>query len=235
MLDYLGLRSPPSSSPKHSAYSTFQQKEAHFDSTWGPRIQKKQVFFEKALFLWRAISLQTSAFQSGFPSHPSPPFAHVSDQGGLGWAGVGDWRKAPFLESLGGGEFFLFFFSLGFVFVLFVLFLFCFCFVVGLVLVFFLFLFCQGFFICLLLVLLFVLVCFVCLCWSVFVVFMFSCCVFGVYVCFVLCVCWTGLGVVLVLLCLVCFVCVSFLFLRACFFLSLMKITVLLANQVFWV
>ena len=53
MLDYLGLRSPPSSPPppkKHSTYSTFQQKEAHFDSTWGPRLQKKQVFLEKNPF-----------------------------------------------------------------------------------------------------------------------------------------------------------------------------------------
>ena len=62
---------------------------------------------------------------------------------------------------------------------------------------------------------------------------MFSCCVFWVCVCFVLCVCWSRLGVALVLLYLVCFVCVSFLFRCACFFLSLMKITVFLANLAF--
>ena len=44
---------------------------------------------------------------------------------------------------------------------------------------------------------LFVLVCFVCLCWSMLVVLVFSCCFFWVCFCFVLCVCWSGLGVVL--------------------------------------
>ena len=51
-----------------------------------------------------------------FPSHPSPPFAQVSEEGGLGWIGVGDWRKVPLLERL-GGRVFLFFFCLGIVFV----------------------------------------------------------------------------------------------------------------------
>ena len=30
------------------------------------------------------------------------PFAQVSEEGGLGWIGVGDWRKVPLLERLGG-------------------------------------------------------------------------------------------------------------------------------------
>ena len=41
----------------------------------------------------------------GFPSHPSPPFAQVSEEGGLGWIGLGDWRKVPLLERLGGRGF----------------------------------------------------------------------------------------------------------------------------------
>ena len=44
----------------------------------------------------------------GFPSHPSPPFAQVSEEGGLGWIGVGDWRKVPLLERLGGKGVFVF-------------------------------------------------------------------------------------------------------------------------------
>ena len=68
----------------------------------------------------------------GFPSHPSPPFAHVSEEGGLGWIGVGDWRKVPLLERFGGQGVFCFF-GLGFVFVYFVLF----------VVLFFCFVFCS--------------------------------------------------------------------------------------------
>ena len=33
---------------------------------------------------------------------PALPFAQVSEEGGLGWIGVGDWRKVPLLERLGG-------------------------------------------------------------------------------------------------------------------------------------
>ena len=141
--------------------------------------------------------------EPGFPSHPSPPFAHVSEEGGLGWVGVGDWRKVPLLESLGGEGFFVF---LLFRFC-FVSFLFCCWIVFGVVPVFVF----QGFFnylcfLCfwlLLFVLLLVLECFV-----------FSCAFLCFVVCFVfvLCVGCSGLGVVLVLLFLVCFVCVCFCF-----------------------
>ena len=39
---------------------------------------------------------------------PAPPFAQVSEEGGLGWIRVGDWRKVPLLERLGGKGVFVF-------------------------------------------------------------------------------------------------------------------------------
>ena len=128
-----------------------------------------------------------------FPSHSSPPFAQASEDGGLGWIGVGDWRKVPLLERLGGRGF-LFSFCLGFVFV-FCLFLFCCSIVFGVVLV---FVFKVSSVVCFFCVFV-CFVCFVCLCWSVFVVFVFSCCVFWGLLLFCSLCRWSGLGVVLVL------------------------------------
>ena len=71
------------------------------------------------LFQWLFLIVGSwgPAVLFGFPSHPSPPFSQVSEEGGLGWIGVGDWRKVPLLERLGGKGVFVF-----------LLFRFCFCF-----------------------------------------------------------------------------------------------------------
>ena len=105
------------------------------------------------LFQWLFLFVGSwgPAVLFGFPSHPSPPFAQVSEEGGLGWIGLGDWRKVPLLERLGGGCFLLFRFCFcfsvcfcvvvvffGFAFVLFFVF-------VGVVWV--LFLFCYVWFV----------------------------------------------------------------------------------------
>ena len=82
-----------------------------------------------------------------------------------------------------------------------------------------------------------VFICFLVVCFALFVlecfchVWFLSSCIFLVCFCVVLCVSWSGLGVVIVFL--VCFACVSF-YVCVCFFLFLMKITVLRAILVFW-
>ena len=158
-----------------STYSTFQQKETHFDSTSGPRIQhfqhfpwKRQIFLEKALSFKGPIFLQTCAFSIWFSFPPQPSLCPCFRRGRVGWVGVGDWSKVPLVESLrawGGEGFLVVFFS----FLLFRLLDWfwccsCFCFS-GFLQLFVSFVFLS------------VLVCFVCLCWSVFVIFVCSCCV----------------------------------------------------------
>ena len=64
------------------------------------------VILFQCLFLF--VESSGPAVLFGFPSHPSPPFAQVSEEGGLGWIGVGDWRKVPLLERLGGKGVFVF-------------------------------------------------------------------------------------------------------------------------------
>ena len=149
--------------------------------------------------------------QSGVPSHPSPPFANPSEEGGLGWVGVGDWRKVPLLESIGGkgGG------------VLFLLFRFCFCFFCFVfVLLLDCFWSCSFFRISSIVVVVF----FLCFCLVLFVLFVSV----GVFLCFLVVfvvlllfffVCWSGLGVVLVLL--FWFVlCLCLRFVSMCLFLS---------------
>ena len=69
--------------PQNSTYSTFPLKETS-------SLRKSPFFHLNGHLFFKQVFL------------PQSFLSHVSEQGGLGWEGVGDSRKVPLLESLVG-------------------------------------------------------------------------------------------------------------------------------------